>query len=137
MNAPQRRTVLGLAGIVLGGFVLLVAALVLELLAVRDGGAATISEALWRLWATQPWVVLLSTHAVAGPAWFLQGHFFGQSRAVYDALRAGIDPAAAVELAIEARAALRMQTRQGNGLEPLTVMLSPAFVKALDGPKES
>lgn len=137
MNSQQRRTVRGLAAIGAGGLLLLVGALALELLAVRDGGASTISEAFWRIWAAQPWVVLLATHAAAVPTWFLAGHFVAQSRVVYDAAREGIDLDAALDLAVEARAAYRLQKRTGNGREPLTVMLSPTFVEALDGPKES
>lgn len=136
MNAQQKRTARGLAVLAAGGVLLLVGALALELLAVRDGGGSTISEAFWRLWAEQPWVLFVVTHTLAAPGWWLVGHFTGQSRVVYDALRVGIDLDAALDLALAARAGLRDQTRQGNGREPLTVMLAPELVKAL-GPKES
>jgi hypothetical protein len=135
VNANQKRTARGLAVLGIGGLLLAAGALVLELLAVQSGGNATISEALWRVWADQPWIVLVATHSVAGPAWWLFGHFTGQSRVVYDAIRAGVDLDAALDLAIEARAAYRLQKRQGNERDPLTVFLSPEFVKALDGPE--
>lgn len=137
MNAQQKRTARGLAVLAAGGLALLVGALALELLAVRDGGAATISEAAWRVWAAQPWVIFVTTHTLAAPAWWLLGHFTGQSRVVYDALRVGIDLDAALDLALAARVGMRDQTRQGNGREPMTVMVAPELVKALGGPKES
>lgn len=135
MNQHQKRTARGLALLGIGGFLLAVAALVLELLAVRSGGNATISEALWRVWAEQPWIFLLASHAIAGPLWYLAGHFTAQSGVVYEAERLRIDLGAALQLAIEARTARRTQMRTGNGLEPITVMVSPQYVKALDGPE--
>lgn len=71
-------------------FVLLVFYLLfVELQAVAQGGHSTISELVWLVWATQPWVVLIVSHVMAAPFWFLCGHFFAQARDVYDAIRKG------------------------------------------------
>lgn len=132
MNPQQKRTVKGLALISVGGALLLVAALFVELVAIGSGGNATISEAFWRLWASQPWVVLIVSWTLLGPAAFLAGHFFAQSRVVYDAARAGVGLDAALRLALEARSSYRLAKETGNGKEPLTVMVSPAFVRDLE-----
>lgn len=132
MNPAQRRTVRGLALIAVGGAVLLCGALFIEVMALDSGGNATISEAFWRLWAQQPWVVLLASHALVAPAAFLAGHFFAQSKIVYEAVRAGVNLEAALLLALEARASYRLAKETGNGREPLTVMVAPSLVHALD-----
>lgn len=84
---PRGRTVrlMGLALVLqlaLFGYLLFV-----ELTAVKAGGNSTISEIMWTLWATQPWIVFIVSHTVAAPFWFLSGHFFGQARSVYEAVR--------------------------------------------------
>lgn len=61
--------------------------LVTEGHAVAVGGHSTISELVWLAWARQPWAFLLVSHVLAAPAWFLAGHFFAQSREVYDRMR--------------------------------------------------
>jgi hypothetical protein len=87
MTPGQRKTAvrLGFALLALLGVGVLVLAIELHGAAAHD--QASISELLWLLWARQPWVVLLATHLVAGPAWFLAGHFFAQSRSVYERIR--------------------------------------------------
>lgn len=136
MNQAQRRTVRGLSILAAGGAILLLGALFIEVMAINAGGHATISEAFWRLWASQPWVVLVSSHLVVAPACFLAGHFFAQSAVVYAALRAGVDLEAALLLALEARASYRLAKETGNGREPLTVMVAPSYVHALDAGSE-
>lgn len=131
MNEQQKRTVRGLALLGLGGFALLVGALVLEIVAVKSGGNSTISEALWSLWASQPWVILIASHALLGPAWYLAGHFTAQSAVVYEAIRRGINLDAALLLASESLASYRLAKETGNGREPMTVMVSPEFVRML------
>ena len=102
----------------------------LEILAVKSGGNSTISEALWRLWAEQPWVILIASHALLGPAWYLAGHFTSQSATVYEAIRRGINLDAALLLASEALASYRLAKTTGNGQEPLTVTFSSAASSA-------
>lgn len=103
MNAAQKRTARGLALVALGGVALLFVALVIELMAVGADQNATISEALWRVWAAQPWVIFVVSHSLAAPFWWLMGHFTGQSRVVYDAIREGVDLDAALREAVERR----------------------------------
>jgi hypothetical protein len=87
MNRQQRATVTGLAvAAVLVGVVMLVL-LAVEGHAVVVHGHSTISELIWVVWGTQPWVILLGSHMVAAPVWFLAGHFFAQSREVYARIR--------------------------------------------------
>ena len=131
MNAAQRRTVRGLALIASGGAILLLGALFIEVMAINSGGNATISEAFWRLWAQQPWVVLVASHLVVGPACFLAGHFFAQSGVVYAALRAGVNLDAALILAVEARASYRNWLLAERGA-PETVTINAGYVRALD-----
>jgi hypothetical protein len=86
---PRQRTglLLGLWFGLASGLAL--ALLLIELLAVRQGGHSTISELVWTQWAQQPWVIFLASHLVAMPTWFLAGHFLAQASAVYDRARGG------------------------------------------------
>lgn len=131
MNSQQKRTAKGLALIAAGGFLLLLAALFVELVAIGSGGNATISDAFWRLWDEQPWVVLLVSHLLLGPCWFLAGHFFAQSKVVYEAIRCRVDLDAALHLALEARSSLRI-AQHGAGTEPAWVTVGAQLVKALE-----
>lgn len=87
MNPQQRRTAIGLLILGLGGLLLLLLALYIELAAVHAGGHSTISELVWLVWAKEPWVVLIGSHCVAAPSWYLAGHFTAQSSEVYDRIR--------------------------------------------------
>lgn len=87
MGDQRSKTVRYLAILAGLAFLLLIGLLAIELDAVRRGGNSTISELAWLLWAGQPWIVFITTHTVAAPFWFLMGHFFGQSRGVYDQVR--------------------------------------------------
>lgn len=87
MNAQQKWTVRGIAGGIALFVALVVYLLVVEGHAVAVGGHSTISELVWLVWADQPWVVLLLSHLLAAPFWFLCGHFFAQSSDVYDRIR--------------------------------------------------
>lgn len=85
---PQRARTVKYLAIFLGfQFLALLGLLAIELNAVHQGGESTISEVLWQLWATQPWIVLVVSHTIAGPAWFLCGHFFAAPRGHYDEIR--------------------------------------------------
>lgn len=87
MNPQQAKTAKRLVFVAAGAFLLLVALLWIELAAVRQGGQSTISELIWHVWATQPWVILAFSHLIGGPIYYLAGHFTAQSNSVYDALR--------------------------------------------------
>jgi len=87
VNRAQKYTARGIAIGALG-FVLLIAFLiVVELHAVAVGGHSTISELVWLVWARQPWIVLLISHVLAAPFWYLAGHFTAQSQETYDRIR--------------------------------------------------
>lgn len=87
MNAAQKYTARGVALGALGFVLLIVFLLVVEGHAVVVGGHSTISELIWLIWAKQPWVVLLITHVLAAPFWFLAGHFFAAPSETYDRIR--------------------------------------------------
>lgn len=89
-------------------------ALLVELLAVKQGDNSTISEVTWDLWALQPWVLWLPSTMISNIFGFwlgqfynkdvlilvnavllvavLCGHFFAQARGVYTAIRKGESP---------------------------------------------
>lgn len=136
-RAGRAKTLRGVALALTLVFLAGVLSLVVEFSAVGRGDASTISELVWSAWAAQPGAFLAVLLPLTFASGWLGGHFAWQSRVVYDAAREGIDLDAALDLAIEARAAYRLQKRTGNGREPLTVMLSPTFVEALDGAEES
>lgn len=90
MNPAQIKTVKGCGIAVVALFLVGVYMLYVELVGAAAGDQnATISRLLWGLWASQPWVIFLLSHLVAGPVWFLAGHFVAQSSNVYDAIRKG------------------------------------------------
>lgn len=87
MNPRQLRTAKRLALLGAAALVLLVYALVVELQGVAQGGQSTISELVWLLWSTHPWVVWLVTVTVLVPALFLAGHWLGQASDKYRQMR--------------------------------------------------
>lgn len=87
MNAAQKYTARGIALGALGFVLLIVFLLVIEGHAVIVGGHSTISEMVWLVWAKQPWIVLLVSHILAAPFWYLAGHFTAQSQETYDRIR--------------------------------------------------
>jgi hypothetical protein len=88
MNLQQALTVKRMAiGAVLF-FLWLLYILWVEIKAVQQGGNSTISEIIWRLWADQPWVLLLVLLIFSFVGGFFLGHFVGQSRELYKALAA-------------------------------------------------
>lgn len=103
MTPERQRTIrrLAVSGVVLAVCIVVFLAwvtwlLVIEGQAVAQGGDSTISRVVWGVWASEPWVVLLVNNVlwaivctVVGIVAFLGGHFFGQRRATYDAIRRG------------------------------------------------
>ena len=87
MNAQQRLTVRGIAVVISLMSLAVCVGLVVEGMAVSSGGNSTISELVWLAWASQPGAVLIVSHMLAAPFWYLCGHFFWQSQKVYDAIR--------------------------------------------------
>lgn len=92
MTPGQHKTAKRLGIFAVCTFALLVGLLFIEIAAVDQGDHSTISELMWNLWATQPWIVLVVSHLIVAPASFLCGHFFAQSRGVYDRIRRGEQP---------------------------------------------
>jgi hypothetical protein len=92
MTPQQIRTSkrIALAGILFVAWVVYL--LVAEFFGVKQGGESTISEVMWLAWVAQPWVIWLVSVVLAFITGFLSGHFFGQSSAVYDAIRRGDAP---------------------------------------------
>jgi hypothetical protein len=89
MTTGQKRTA-KLVGIVVGIiFLALLSLLVIEGLGIASGDEASISEVVWIVWAHQPWVVWLVSVMGAFLSGFLFGHFFAQSKSVYDEIRKG------------------------------------------------
>lgn len=86
MTPAQKKTVRGLVIAAIVAFGVLLWLLMVEMQAVGNEGA-TISELVWVVWAHQPGVLLIVSHTIAAPFWFLMGHFFWQSKNVYDELR--------------------------------------------------
>jgi len=62
--------------------------LVLEIQS-TGGESATISHVMRQLWASSdgPWIVLIVSHMIGMPVWFLVGHWFGAGKETYQALR--------------------------------------------------
>jgi hypothetical protein len=87
MTPQQVRTARGCAIAMIAAFLVGVFLLYVELTGASSGGYASISELMWAVWAHQPWIVLLVTHLVAAPTWFLLGHFAAQSEGVYEEIR--------------------------------------------------
>jgi hypothetical protein len=87
LTPGQRKTTVRLACLFVAGLGLGVLLLAVELQGAAAHDHATISELVWLLWATHPWVIFLVSHLVAGPVWFLSGHFVAQRREVYDDIR--------------------------------------------------
>lgn len=87
MNAQQKWTVRGIAvgAALFAAFVVFL--LVVEGHAVVTGGHSTISELVWLAWANQPGAILIVSHMLAAPFWYLCGHLFWQSSSVYDRIR--------------------------------------------------
>ena len=121
VNAQQKATAKGLALLVLVLFLVGLGALAIELRAVVAGGNSTISEAMWRVWADQPWIFFLITHVVAAVGWWLTGHFTGQSKAQYDALRNGVD----LDLAVQTACRLRDLAQYNDGAKLRLVWYYP------------
>lgn len=87
MNSAQKYTARGIA---IGAAMFAAAAvflLVVEGHAVAVGGHSTISELVWQAWANQPGAILIVSHMLAAPFWYLLGHLFWQSRDTYDRIR--------------------------------------------------
>jgi hypothetical protein len=89
VTPQQARTARGCALIALALLLVGFGALYLELTAAASGGHSTISELFWLVWARQPWVLLIVSHLVAMPTWFLLGHFTAQASSFMDAVRGG------------------------------------------------
>lgn len=87
MTSGQKKVAAGLGCLIVLAFGLLLLALALELFGISQGDQATISELMRLLWANQPWVVLLVSHVLAAPLWFLAGHFFAAPKDEYARLR--------------------------------------------------
>jgi hypothetical protein len=66
---------------------MILALLVIEGLAVVQGGNSTISELIWMAWANQPGPCAAVVVLLAAAVFFLLGHFWWQSSDKYDQLR--------------------------------------------------
>ena len=87
MTRGQQKVAAGLGCLAILGFVLLVLTLALELFGVAQQDQATISELMRLVWAHQPWIILIVSHTLAAPFWFLMGHFFAAPKEEYARLR--------------------------------------------------
>lgn len=87
MTPGQRKTAVRLAFVLLAQLGIGVFLLVVELQGVAAHDEATISELVWLVWATHPWVVFIVSHLAAAPIWFLAGHFVAQKPSVYEQIR--------------------------------------------------
>lgn len=87
MTPGQKKVAAGLGCLSVGAFILLVGAFALELFGVSQNDHATISELFRLVWAHQPWIVLIVSHVIAAPFWFLCGHFFAAPADEYARLR--------------------------------------------------
>lgn len=86
MTGGQRRTVRVL-GALLGALLLLsLGALGWEFYSLTLHDEATISETIWVLWVNQPGPIALCLATVAFWVGVLCGHFFWQSRRVYESI---------------------------------------------------
>lgn len=134
-RTPRQQTLLGIVVSLAVLFASGVIALVVEFRAVAAGGNSTISEIVWSAWAAQPGAFVAVLVPLVFAAGFLSGHFFWQSKPVYDAERAGVNLDLSVKLALTLRALLdsgvsvQLVTSNGGHTAPHVVEMLHEFAR--------
>jgi hypothetical protein len=90
VNPVQKKTMAALGIYLVVQLVAALGLLAYEFWAAAQGAAATVSEVLWIVWASQPWTIFLASVSVVGLVAYLFGHFTAQRKEVYDSIRKGL-----------------------------------------------